>query len=132
MRGIMQFWDSRCPPNVPAHPRREATRERRVDVWCSRMLCRPFLLNTWLGHCAGEPRERAQRFVHGSRVRKEICDVRVEQVEVGPLSVASCRYPSHGLREIVLGPHRVLVFATFPNSFVLHIGVSLAEWRGEN
>ena len=94
--------------------------------------CTPFLLNTWLGHCAGAPRERAQRFVHGSRVRKEFCDVRVEQDDVGPLCVASCRDPSHGLREIVLRPHRVLVFATFPTSFVLHIDVSPAEWRGEH
>jgi hypothetical protein len=60
-RTLKSSLSQQCPncrlsqANVLAHARREAARERRVGVACSRMLCRPFRRELFLGNFKKQP-----------------------------------------------------------------------------
>src|SRR5258708_3408758 len=120
--------DLRLTSNGPAHPRREAARERRGGVGCSRMLCRPFVPHSWARGDATKPGKRAQRLIDRPAVWKQLSNIWVEKHHICTLRISGGRDAPHRIRKVILRAHRVGIGGRLFRLSRFHISASRGPW----
>src|SRR3972149_7446299 len=80
-----------------------------------------------LSRClARQASDRAQRLVHCASVRKDFCDIRVEENNVSAFRISCRSDAADRFRKIVLGPHSVFVRTKQPGFSLIFLHNKLA------